>query len=469
LGAQPSTDCLIPKVDLFVDAHEEALDTLLTETARHPDYADVKHRLGLLYDLAGEPERAIEYHLAALSINPAYRAAHSALGYAREAAGDREGAMAAWQQGVEQGGGSDHPGTLLDLAMAAGRRGAPEEGLELLERLPVEQHASDLVTREHALLLLQAGQLQEGEDRLMALRVRSPYYRAYFGAQGLTENGRLVPERIGDFLAEREPNHNLAEILTYLSETYAAFQAYTKAEAELQAALETGFDLPAFHVRLGRLRRLAGEISIAATEFQQAIELDPQHVGARIELGYELAELGDATGALEQFQIVTRLAPGYADVHYQIGQLLLEQDELERSRTAFERALAVNPDYALAHASLALAHLRGGDDQQALESFERALACGLHSPDIYLNMARVHIGRGEPDRALEYLRKGAEIGPTYAPLYYHLGRLYREMGHRDDAHEAWRLFFAYADELEFSDRLELFREDLRSQLVTPEG
>ena len=50
---------LKPRIDLFIDAYEEALDTLSAQAAERPEYADVQHRLGLLFYLAGDPEHAI--------------------------------------------------------------------------------------------------------------------------------------------------------------------------------------------------------------------------------------------------------------------------------------------------------------------------------------------------------------------------------------------------------------------------
>ena len=36
-------------VDLYIDAYEEALGALSSRARRHPGWADLQHRLGLLY------------------------------------------------------------------------------------------------------------------------------------------------------------------------------------------------------------------------------------------------------------------------------------------------------------------------------------------------------------------------------------------------------------------------------------
>ncbi|MGD8394624.1 MAG: tetratricopeptide repeat protein [Candidatus Eiseniibacteriota bacterium] len=455
----------MPRVDLFVDGYEEALQTLTLQAERHPGYADAQHRLGLLHYLAGAPERAVEFHERALAVNPAYAAARSALGYAYAALGDLERAMRHWREHADSPVGSEHPGPRLDLAIAEGRRGMARQGLAELDRLTAGGRHAALIERERVLLLLLAGDAAQASRHLATLRELSPYFQAYFAAHGLTTSGHVAGERVATFLAEREINHNLAEIHAYLGETYAAFESFGRAQAELEAALESDFDLASFHVRMGRLQRLAGDEPASAQAFRDAIGVDANHVQARIELGHELAALGHSRAALEHFSEAARLAPGYADVHYQIGLLWLENGELEASRVAFEQALAVNPDFALARASLALCLMRSGDDERALVAFERAITDGLRSADLFLSVARIHIRLGDTDAALAALERGVSIQPGYAPLHYHLGCIYREMGRKSEALESWRRFFEAADELELADRLELFREDLRSPIL----
>ena len=91
---------LIPRVDLYLDAYDEALANLSRQAAVRPGYADLQHRLGLLHYLGGDAARAITAHERALALNPRYTAAHSGLGYALLLSGEEELALRYWRTAV---------------------------------------------------------------------------------------------------------------------------------------------------------------------------------------------------------------------------------------------------------------------------------------------------------------------------------------------------------------------------------
>ncbi len=453
-------------VDIYVDAYNEALDALTARAKRFPNYADVQKRLGLFYELVGDPENAAACQRRALKNNADYLAARSALGYALEAAGDPDGAIQVWRDALPLGGGPDHPGTRLDLAMAEGRRGRPLQGLDLLNGYGHATPFDALIARERLLLQVLAGRDEHATATWLVLAERSPLVVELFEQDGLVDQGQIDADHVADFVTHRTINYNLSDIHIYLSDTYAACGAEHAAKRELWRGCSLDLDVAGYHVRLGRLARLGQRPEEAEHEFCQAIAFDPERVGARIEQGRERALAGDQAGAIRELETAAQLEPNFADVQHQLGLLYIEAGRLDEGIAAFERALSINAGFLLARASLALALRRAARYDEALAAYQQAVAGGLESADIYLNMALLELHLGQTQAALVTLRRGTQVGPRYAPLFYHLGKLYRELGDREEAREAWQRFFACADDMFLTGRLELFRDDLRGVLTS---
>ncbi len=455
---------LMPRIDLFIDAYEEALDTLSAQAAEYPDYADAQHRLGLLFYLAGDPEHAIERHERALSLNPRYTAAASALGYALERVRGPEAALAHWQAAQDRDPAPKHPhehaGVALDLAMAYGRWGDSAAGLRILERLAPAGRHRYLADRERLLLCARAGRTAEAGPLYARLVATDPLLGKLLTADGIDGAALEDPVAVERYLVTREPNHNLSAIHLYIGLTYAAFAAREKAETAFASALAADFDVATYHVQMGRLAVLEGNEEEAAGEFARALAIDPDHVRARIDLGYELAGLGRIEEAIAQFQIAVRNAPSYPDLHHQLGLLYAESERPAEAEASLQQALALNPQFPLARASLALLYARTNRHEDALAEYERVLATGLRSADIYLSIGLLRLRLGQTEQAIEALRRGARLNPRYAAIHYHLGRIFQERGQRARAYASWRRFFHYAEETNLGDRLDLFRTDL---------
>lgn len=468
---EPDPRTLIPRVDLYLDAYDEALANLSRQASARPTYADLQHRLGLLHYLGGDAGRAIAAHERALALNPRFTAAHSALGYAIARSGDQALAMRYWRDveaKIPAGGRrAEHAGLKLDLALALGREGDVAGAVHELRQIPERGRHQHLLVREKMFLTALAGHRREAGLWRERLVKASPHLAAHLAHQGIDARSGLSRRSVAALLAKRETNHNLAEIFPFLALTWAAWGEWDRANATLAEGFGLDLDLPAYHLARGRVAQLRGLVEPAAAEFEAAVNADPNHPQARIELGHELIGLGLAEEAREQFNAAAVLEPGYADVHYQLGLLHVELGEPVLARQSFEQALALNPDFALARASLALLCARSGQDRAAIEHYEHALANGLRSADIYLSLGLLHLRQGQLNQGVIAFRRGIKLNPSYAPIHYHLGRVYQQRGQRARAFVAWRRFFRTADETHLAEQIELYRGDLGREAREP--
>lgn len=127
------------------------------------------------------------------------------------------------------------------------------------------------------------------------------------------------------------------------------------------------------------------KLAEAEASLKRVLQIDPQHLEARMALGTLLRLRGDDDAALDWY---LRLLEGHADfgpLHYNIGSLLLARGEAARALvhfTAGETLDLTDPDYPLGRAR-ALAMLGRADEARA--ALEKAR---LMAPD-YVKVAQI--------------------------------------------------------------------------------
>ena len=111
----------------------------------------------------------------------------------------------------------------------------------------------------------------------------------------------------------------------------------------------------------------------AAAEFEQEIQLHPDHALARLQIAAMKYKVNSAAG-IPYAEAAVKLAPELPLGHYLLGVLLLDTDDYQRAIPELEMARKQLPDDSRTHYSLALAYTRAGrkaDAQAERQSFQR--------------------------------------------------------------------------------------------------
>ena len=107
----------------------------------------------------------------------------------------------------------------------------------------------------------------------------------------------------------------------------------------------------------------------ARAAYEHALEVDADHIAARIDYGRLLHGEGDLAGAEREYREAARRDPESALAWYNLGVLL---EDLERSGEAvpcYERAVRADPSLADAHYNLALLYEHAGRQRDAVRHF----------------------------------------------------------------------------------------------------
>jgi tetratricopeptide (TPR) repeat protein len=253
-------------------------------------------------------------------------------------------------------------------------------------------------------------------------RRRDPGYAEAWNNGGLVRQmlGRL-PEAVADFdqaLALRpaypEALNNRGRALQALGDEAGALADFGRA-----LAFAVGpFRASVLHNR-GALRQATGDREGALDDFDRALEINPQHVPARLCRATARKEAGDLKGALADIEIALAALPAEqaAAAYHCRGGIRALQNDFAGAVADYDRALALEPDNVCFYVSRGHAryHLRDPrglvdyrmafrlDPDAAAREVVRVLTV-LDAPDVLTNCDK-HLRLSDRD-AVAFARRG---------------------------------------------------------------
>jgi tetratricopeptide (TPR) repeat protein len=180
--------------------------------------------------------------------------------------------------------------------------------------------------------------------------------------------------------------------------------------ALLQEQVRTNPNDVVLRVRLGEALGGMGKYADATEQLNQALKIDPKHIGAHLDLGLVALAAKDPGSAESYFKKVLDLTEG--------GQYAA----LDQSR---ETALY----------NLGLLSMDKKQYADAAGFFKAALVIRKDSSDTYYQLAKALEGMGEIDGAIQQLEIGINFDPGFAEAHYFLGQLYKKKG--DDVNASY--------------------------------
>ncbi len=208
------------------------------------------------------------------------------------------------------------------------------------------------------------------------------------------------------------------------------------------------------HYNLGIAYLEAGQYSRAVPEFESAIQLDPNFIGAHCALcrAYlqqdELENAGIAiTAALKldaNHQPALLLRGMITDAYYDRGKAYLDDRNYTEAVAGFQKAIALDADLGAGsqdtesekthiHVHLGAAYIGMKAYEQAIEALEHALTQDADLVDAHYHLGYAYVEQGEPDKAIPHLERVIAIAPHLKRAHYHLARAYRALGNLEAA------------------------------------
>lgn len=208
-------------------------------------------------------------------------------------------------------------------------------------------------------------------------------------------------------------------------------EAYPKAEAAAQKALEIDESLAEAHISLGRLKNeYRWDRSGAETEFQRAIELSSSNANAHEGYGFYLTEMGRFDEAIAEEKRAIELDPLSIPNNRSLGYTYYFARQYDRAIEQLQKTLDLDPSFVPAHAVLGGAYLQKSENQQAFAEFQKTLSIAPGNTQVLwrLGYADAVTGRrAEAQKVLDDLSKKKYVPAIAAAT------IYTGLGQRDKA------------------------------------
>ena len=204
----------------------------------------------------------------------------------------------------------------------------------------------------------------------------------------------------------------------------------------------------------------------AQQAFEQALDIDPHSIDARIGLAIILVSNiadGWSSGAEQDLARAEELLlealerdPNRSMAHYAMAMVRRSQGRLIESKMEFESAIALDRNNARAYFNFGRTLFLLGQPEAAIPHIEKALRLNPYDPNagnFYQSLGMIHLLLNDPDQAVELLMKGRALNPHGFYVHLWLAGAFGLKGDLDEAKAALAQSLALKPEINSLARL----------------
>ncbi|MBW4683684.1 MAG: tetratricopeptide repeat protein [Komarekiella atlantica HA4396-MV6] len=222
-------------------------------------------------------------------------------------------------------------------------------------------------------------------------------------------------------------------------------------------------DLNLLYIKLGEECFDKGEYVNAITNYNQALQINPNNTDLYYRRGLAHYQLGDYESAIADYSQAIQRNLHDAKSYNKRGLALYQLGRLEEAIDDYTQAIRINPNVAVAYKNRAEARSHIGDNQGAIEDYTQAIKINPHYADAnknrgisryllryqpgftqaiqinpqdanaYKNRGNARSDLGDYEGAIEDYTQAIQINPNYADAYYNRGNARSDLGDYEGA------------------------------------
>ena len=198
---------------------------------------------------------------------------------------------------------------------------------------------------------------------------------------------------------------------------------------------------------LGRIYAGRGEIAIAITSQQQAINRDPNFADAYFQLGVLYSRKQDWQAAINAFQKTFALSPTMSNVHYQLARCYRQTGDVSNAEASMARFHSLKKAATDIQIHLEAVFVADADNKvdtlvklantylkyerydEAAREFERIQKYSTSDIDLArmsVGFGRITLVQGDVPQAIAHYKRAVHLGLKTTETYYYLGIAYMQ-------------------------------------------
>jgi tetratricopeptide (TPR) repeat protein len=127
-----------------------------------------------------------------------------------------------------------------------------------------------------------------------------------------------------------------------------------------------------------------GDFKKAISDFNKAIDVNPEFVVAYLNRGFSYSRMGEFDKAIADYTRAIELNPRYAVAYHNRGFVYRRMGAYDKAIVDYTKAIEIDPKYALAYYNRGRAYYDNGDYEKAWEDIKKARSLGYKVPSEFL-------------------------------------------------------------------------------------
>jgi len=152
-----------------------------------------------------------------------------------------------------------------------------------------------------------------------------------------------------------------------------------------------------------------GRYQEAISEYQKALEIDPNSISAYLNMGASYRYLGDSQKAIDCFQKILTIDPKEVNALNNLAVVYVELKKYDEAIAYFKKALEIKPDSALLCEGLGLVYVNLNQYKEASEWFTKAIQNDPKDGGLYYDLGLTYLYLKDYDQAKKNLLMAKEF------------------------------------------------------------
>ena len=379
---------LTANISLDLNLLDDALLAFLATSRLDPNHVDAHYQAGLLYERKGDIGDAVKKYERAIALDPRNAAPLFRLGAIYLEQGDKDNAIRVYEPAVEIE--PNHPQVQYNLAVIFEEREEYEKSIKHFGLANQYDGANHEWHYQFARLLDRHAETLEDSDRYASMAVQEytstitlkpDYADAYFYRGLIARKYKQIGDKLyrsneiaQDFQQTIKLQPRNLDAHYYLGLTLVDLDELKQATQSFEEVLKLDANFPGVNFQLGLIAEREQRFKDAVKHYEAEVAIDSESAGVYQHLGdmYNsyLLDFGRAATA---FQKALELEPNHVPTLLNYGNTLYNLNRLGAAAEQFELALQLDPGDLTANYNLALIYEYAGKKQQALGRWKRFL------------------------------------------------------------------------------------------------